>query len=84
MRLNLYMAVARNDIPGGAFSYLHPLRILLTVAAMKSFLKRLALLSGKLRIHLAFFISSDIDTERSVRELLTLQGWREGAEKTSP
>jgi hypothetical protein len=38
---------------------------------------RLALLSGKLRIHLAPFISSDIGTERSVRELFTLQGWRE-------
>ena len=42
---------------------------------MKSFLKRLALLSVKLRIHLADFISSDIGTERSVREVLTLQGW---------
>ena len=36
------MGVTRNDIPGGAFNYLHPLRILLTVAAVKSFLKRLA------------------------------------------
>ena len=59
----------------GAFNCLHPLRILLTGKAMKSFLKRLALLSVKLRIHLADFISSDIGTERSVREVLTLQDW---------
>jgi len=63
----------------GAFNCLYPLRILLTVKAMKSFLKRLALLSVKLRIHLADFISSDIGTERSVREILTLQGWWEGS-----
>jgi hypothetical protein len=50
--------------------------ILLTGETMKSFLERLALLSGKLRIHLVSFISSDIGTERSVHESLTLQGWR--------
>ena len=52
-----------------------PSRILLTGKAMKSFLKRLALLSVKLRIHLAPFIRSDIGTELSIREVLTLQGW---------
>jgi hypothetical protein len=51
---------------------------------MKPFVERLALLSGKLRIHLVPFISSDIGTERSAHESLTLQGWREGAEETRP
>jgi len=41
---------------------------------MKSFLKRFALLSGRLGIHLAPFISSYIGTQRSVHELFTLQG----------
>ena len=42
---------------------------------MNPFLKRLALLSVKLRIHLAPFITSAIGTELSIREVLTLQGW---------
>ena len=38
-------------------------------------------MSVKWRIPLSLFVSSDIGTKRRLRQILTLQGWRESAEK---